>query len=226
MRILLVEDEINLSKAIQTGLQHEGYTVDLCHNGTEAKSLMSSRGKIYDLCMLDINLPGADGFEVCEYIRSLKLSVPLLILTARSATEDKVTMLDAGADDYIAKPFSFEELLARIRALLRRPFSQVFDTLSIRDVTIDLKSYNVFKKGKKIDVTKKELMLLEYFMRRPNEVIKREDVYSTLWDVNDTILSNAVDVHIKNIRNKLGYKHGNFIETVRGVGYVLKVQPI
>ncbi len=223
MRILLVEDEVNLSKAIQTGLQHEGYSVDICNHGTTAKTLISSHGTTYDLCMLDINLPGVDGFELCEYIRSVPLFMPLLVLTARSAVEDKVTILDAGADDYIAKPFSFEELLARIRALLRRPSFQILDVLSVGDVTLDLKSYKVFKKEKQIDVTKKEFMLLEYLMRRPNQVVKRGDVYSTLWDYNDTIFSNAVDVHIKNLRNKLGYKHGNFIETVRGIGYILKV---
>lgn len=222
MKILLVEDESSLANIIKVGLKSEGYVVDICGDGQRAKQIGSSSHSKYDLIVLDIMLPGSDGFEVCSHIRKQGVSIPVIILTARSSVEDKVSMLNSGADDYLTKPFSFDELLARIRALLRRPAKQMNSLLHVHDITLDTLRHKVFKKGKIVSMTKKEFMMLEYLMRNPGQVIKRDDFYTALWDMNDIVFSNSVDVHIKNIRSKLDYKNESFIETVHGVGYVLK----
>ncbi len=223
MKLLLVEDEGELAEVIAKGLKHEGYVVDVCSDGGKAKNLLTSNKDAFDLVILDISLPHVDGLELCSYVRQLHLTVPILMLTARGAIEDKVNALNAGADDYVTKPFSFEELLARIRALLRRPTVKINDLLRVGDISLDVAKHKVFCKGEEIEMTRKEFMLLECLMRRQNQVVTRDTLYSTLWDMNDTLFSNTVDVHIKNVRNKLGNKHGSFIKTIRGVGYVFEI---
>lgn len=223
MRILIVEDEEKLATALQTGLAKNGYAVDIINNGEKALSRIALNNMDYDLIILDLMLPGMEGGAVTKSVREKGITTPILILTARDEIENKVELLLTGADDYIVKPFSFEELLARIKAIFRRPQSSLPQILKIRGVELNSSTRKVTKNGKEVMLTLKEYMLLEYFMRNPNKVVNREELLSHLWDFNYNSFSNVVDVHVKNLRKKLGWESSEgILETIRGVGYRLK----
>jgi len=223
MRILLVEDEKKLADVIARGLTQKGYAVDVINEGDKAFDRISLNHIDYDLVVLDLMLPGMDGTSITKAVRERDITVPILILTARDEVENKVDLLLSGADDYLVKPFSFDELTARIQALLRRPTEMLQSTLKVRDIELKPAEREVKKDGKIIPLTLKEFVLLEYFMRHPNKAINREELLSHLWDFNYDSFSNVVDVHVKNLRRKLD-KNGDkdLLETVRGVGYRLK----
>jgi len=222
MKILLVEDEEKLAQAISKGLQLEGYTVDSIGDGKKALTRISLHRSDYDLIILDLMLPSMDGYEICKQVREWNITVPILVLTARAETESKVKLLQSGADDYLVKPFSFAELVARIRALLRRPTESLPETLLFADIELQCADRRVRRAGEEISLTLKEFGLLEYFMRHPNQVVNREDLLNHLWDFNYVGFSNVVDVHVKNLRRKLDGAGGvGILETVRGIGYRL-----
>ncbi len=222
MKILLVEDEQKLAEALSRGLQHEGYTVDTIADGKKALTRISLHRSDYDLIILDLMLPSMDGLEICKQVRGMNITIPILILTARAETETKVELLLTGADDYLVKPFSFAELNARIRALLRRPNESLPETLKIADIELNPAERKVMRGGREVPLTLKEFGLLEYFMRHPNQVVNREDLLNHLWDFNYVGFSNVVDVHVKNLRRKLENSGGaGILETVRGIGYRL-----
>ena len=222
MRILLVEDEENLAKALVTGLSKKGYAVDYIMDGEKAMKRISLNHMDYDLIILDLMLPGMDGLAICNKMRESSIMTPVLVLTARDEIDTKVNLLLNGADDYLVKPFSFDELCARITALLRRPVGSLPTTISIGDIVLDPSKHVITKNGKTIPLTLKEFVLLEYFMRHPGVVVNREELLTHLWDFNYSSFSNVVDVHVKNLRKKLGLGDGPILlETVRGVGYKL-----
>ncbi|HWO07536.1 MAG TPA: response regulator transcription factor [Candidatus Paceibacterota bacterium] len=223
MKILIVEDEQKLATALAKGLQLKGYSVDIVADGKKALTRMSLHRNDYDLVILDLMLPSMDGHEICRQAREMGVTTPILILTARSETEKKVDLLLSGADDYLIKPFSFEELSARVHALLRRPNETVPDVLKVDNIELNPVERTVRRDGEEIPLTLKEFGLLEYFMRHPNQVVNREDLLSHLWDFNYESFSNVVDVHVKNLRRKLGTRgDAGILETVRGIGYRLR----
>ena len=222
MKILLVEDEQKLASALSKGLSLEGFTVDTIPDGKKALTRISLHRNDYDLIILDLMLPSMDGYEICKQVREMNITIPILILTARNETDTKVQLLQSGADDYLVKPFSFAELTARVRALLRRPNESLPESLSFGDLELNPIERRVTRNGKEIPLTLKEFGLLEYFMRHPNQVVNREDLLNHLWDFNYVGFSNVVDVHVKNLRRKLGDgSRGSVLETVRGIGYRL-----
>lgn len=222
MKILIVEDEIKLAESLAMGLKLKGYVTDILTDGKEALSRITNFNKEYDLIILDLMLPSMDGEEICKKLRSLNITVPILILTARNEVEIKVRLLLCGADDYLVKPFSFEELLARIKALLRRPTEMTPTILEFAGIRLDTGLHTVNRDENDIPLTIKEFHLLEYFMHRPNQVISREELLSHLWDFNYESFSNVIDVHVKNLRKKLCYENkSDVLETVRGLGYRL-----
>jgi DNA-binding response OmpR family regulator len=222
MKILLVEDEQKLSSALSKGLALEGYTVDVIPDGKKALTRISLHRSDYDLIILDLMLPSMDGLEICKQVREWNITVPILVLTARAETDTKVKLLSSGADDYLVKPFSFAELVARARALLRRPTESLPEKLKFDEIELNPTSRKVTREGKEIPLTLKEFGLLEYFMRHPNQVVNREDLLNHLWDFNYVGFSNVVDVHVKNLRRKLSEGNGrDLLETVRGIGYRL-----
>ncbi len=222
MKILLVEDEQKLAQALAKGLEHEGYAVDTIGDGKKALTRISLHRSDYDLVILDLMLPSMDGHEIAKQVREMNITIPILVLTARAETETKVQMLLSGADDYLVKPFSFAELCARLRALLRRPTESLPETLRVGEIELNPGERKVLRSGTEIPLTLKEFGLLEYFMRHPNQVVNREDLLTHLWDFNYVGFSNVVDVHVKNLRRKLSEENGtDILETVRGIGYRL-----
>ena len=223
MRILVVEDEKKVASFIKKGLQQEGYAADTVHDGPEA--IQTATAFDYDLVILDLMLPRRSGIEVLREIRSKKKSLPVLILTAKGAIEDKVAGLDAGADDYLIKPFAFAELSARIRALLRRG-AQENTRLRIADLEIDTAARQVRRAGQAIDLKMKEYALLEFLLRNANRAVTRTMIVEHVWDIHFDSVSNVVDVHINSLRNKIdkGFDPP-LIHTVRGVGYMLSDRP-
>lgn len=223
MKILLIEDEEKLAEALKRGLEIAGYTVDIVSDGKKAFTRISLHRDDYDAVILDLMLPSMDGYEICKNIRAADITTPVLILTARAETETKVNLLLSGADDYLVKPFSFAELSARLQALLRRPSQSLPEILHIGDIELNPATRKVLCGGNPLTLTLKEFGLLEYFMRRPNQVVNREDLLNHLWDFNYVGFSNVVDVHIKNLRRKLdGASDESALETVRGIGYRLR----
>lgn len=221
MHLLIVEDEEKLAKALKKGLELKGYAVDWLADSEKALNRILMYQKEYDLILLDLMLPGMDGAALTEKVRHENVTTPIIILTARNETEHKVDLLNKGADDYIVKPFSFEELLARINSVLRRPTVTKPVTLRVGDVEMDASTRTVTKNGKEVPLTLKEFALLECFMRQPNEVLTRERLFDHVWDFNALSWSNVLDVHMKNLRKKLEHetKNERLFETVRGVGY-------
>ncbi|MBS5081809.1 MAG: response regulator transcription factor [Clostridiales bacterium] len=220
MRILIVEDEIDLCDSIAEGLQIDGYAVDTCYDGTEAYELITT--ETYDLVVLDLNLPGMDGMDVLSKVRKQDKSTKILILSARSTVTDKVTGLDSGANDYLAKPFDFEELEARIRCLLRRAFIQEDTVLVWEGISLDTVRRSAFVNGEELALTKKELALLEYFLLNPGKVISQEEMMEHVWNMEADSLSNAVRVHIASLRKKLkAALTYDTIATKIGAGYFL-----
>lgn len=222
MKILVVEDNQKLAANIKEGLEHEGFAVDCVFDGLTAEKRILINRTDYDVVILDLMLPGKDGVAVCQSWREQEVVVPVLMLTARDATDDKVKGLNSGADDYLAKPFAFEELLARVRALLRRPTVTEKTVLEAGDITLDTVRRRVERAGKEIVLTLKEYMVLEYLLRNQNKVITRDALYDHAWDYADNSFSNTVNVHIKNLRQKLHDNNGKLIQTIRGVGYRLE----
>lgn len=219
MRILLVEDDEGLGQAVYQALQEEGYAVDWAQTGEIGRELALLEP--YDLLLLDWMLPGASGLEICGAVRSAGHEVPILLLTARDAVEDRVCGLDRGADDYLVKPFALQELLARLRALLRRKDGGTRDPiLKAGDVWLDPSRHEVSKGGEPVALSKKEYQLLECLMRHPGQVLSRAQIAGHIWDYDYSASSNVVDVYVRGLRRKLGAPF--LIRTVRGAGYQLE----
>ena len=217
VRVLVVEDERKLGVLLTRGLSEEGYSADLADRGEDA--LWMAGAVPYDAIVLDVMLPGLDGFEVCRKLRAGGVWSPVLLLTARDATDDTVAGLDAGADDYLTKPFSFDELLARLRALTRRAPAERPAVLQVGDLRLDPGAHRAWLAGSELELSLKEFALLELFMRRPGSVLTRGDLLSGAWDMTFEARSNIVDVYVGYLRKKLG---SDTIETVRGMGYRLR----
>ncbi len=220
MRILLVEDELKMARAVRRGLEQEGYAVDAVSNGEDA--LRRALNEEYDAIVLDVMLPGRDGFAVCRELRIRDRWAPVVMLTARDGVEDRIRGLDAGADDYLVKPFSFGELLARLRALVRRGASERPTALTTDDVLLDPAAHTVVRGGTPIELSAKEFALLEFLMRHKGEVVSRTRILEHVWDVNHEGFSNVVDVYVGYLRKKLEVPFDRpLIRTVRGVGYAV-----
>jgi DNA-binding response OmpR family regulator len=222
MRILIVEDEHKIANSIKKGLEQESYAVDVAYTGTDGFDLASTED--YDVIALDVLLPGMDGITICKKLRSENIHIPILMLTAKGQTTDKVDGLDAGADDYLTKPFAFEELLARIRALVRRPHHTVGITLKVEDLTLDTVAYEVKRDDLVIQLSSREFALLEYLMRHPNKTLTKDQIIGHVWNYDADILPNTVEVYIGYLRNKIDKPFPGkpmLIQTIRGFGYKL-----
>ena len=222
MRLLLVEDEVKLARLVGKALEKERYAVDIVHDGDEG--LAMARSEPYDALIIDRMLPGKTGTEIIKSLRQEGVSTPALLLTALGTTDDKTYGLDIGADDYLVKPFALEELLARIRALLRRPPATEVSVLQIGDLQLDTRSKTVMHLAKPIELTAKEYALLEYLMRHPGQTLTKETLIGHVWDFDADILPNNVEAHIKQLRQKIDKPFGtSLIKTVRGFGYRMAV---
>lgn len=220
MRILVVEDEHKIANSIKKGLEQESYAVDVAYDGNSGYDLASTEE--YDVIVLDLMLPGMDGMEICKKLRADKIHTPILILTAKGQLGDKVEGLNAGADDYLVKPFAFEELLARIRALFRRPKEAIATILSYKDLSLNPLTFEVKRKDEQIKLSNKEFSLLEYLMRHPKQIFTKEQIIGHVWNYDADILPNTVEVYIGYLRNKIDRpftKDSPLIHTVRGFGY-------
>jgi DNA-binding response OmpR family regulator len=223
MRILVVEDNTKLADSITRGLRQEGYAADFLTDGLEGEQRIVMNQTDYDLVVLDIGLPGKNGLDICFSLREKGIMIPIIMLTARDTVQDKVLGLDSGADDYLVKPFAFEELLSRVRALSRRHHTALPPELTGGSMVLTPASQEVHIGGKKIDLTLKEFRILEFFMTFPDQVITRQKIIDHLWDFQFNPLSRVMDVHINNLRNKIHlHNHGPILETIRGVGYRLR----
>lgn len=224
MRILVVEDEKKVGSFIKRGLEAANYSVDVEYDGEAGLRRLLEGG--YDLVILDVMLPKLDGFNVMKEIRQRHINLPILLLTARIAVADKVTGLDLGADDYLTKPFAFEELLARVRALLRRGATAAPTVLIAADLRLDPATHQVTRGGKRIDLTSKEYALLEFLLRRRDQVLSRAVIAQHVWGVDYDTFTNVIDVYVNYLRKKIdsGFEP-KLIHTVRGFGYVLKEEP-
>ncbi len=223
MRLLVVEDEKKVARFVKKGLEEEGYAVDVAPDGEEG--LAMALDGVHDLIILDIHLPRMDGLGILQELRKKKVATPVLLLTVRAAIEDKVLGLDAGADDYLTKPFAFQELLARVRALLRRRADAEAPVLQVADLTLDPARRLVARAGEKIDLTSKEFALLAYFMRNPGRVLTRTMISEHVWDYDFDTMTNVIDVYVNYLRKKIDAgREPKLIHTVRGAGYVLKAE--
>jgi len=224
MRILLAEDEARVAAFIAKGLREQAYAVDVAPDGAQAAYLASVNE--YDLLILDVMLPRKDGRAVCRELRAAGLRTPILMLTARDAIDDRVAGLDAGADDYLTKPFDFKELLARLRALLRRPREVRPASLRVDDLTIDTASHRVTRAGRQLSLTAKEYALLEFLVRNQERVLRRDEIAEHVWDESFDAFSNVIDVYVRRLRGKLEAGAGRrLIRTRRGEGYILTTAP-
>ena len=220
MKILVVEDEKRIADSIKKGLEQEKYIVDVAYSGNDGYDLASAEK--YDLIILDIMLPKMSGIEICQTLRKEKNSTPILILTAKGQIHEKVEGLNSGADDYLAKPFSFDELLARIKALTRRKGMITNTILLLADLSLNTETFEVKRSKTSIKLSNKEYVLLEYLLRHPNQILTKEKIITQVWDYNSEILPNTVEAHIKKLRDKIDTPFKNqlsLIKTVRGFGY-------
>jgi len=220
MRILVVEDEHRIANSIKKGLELESHAVDVAYTGTDGYDLATTED--YDLLVLDLMLPEMDGISITRELRKNKNQVPIIMLTAKSQVEDKIKGLDSGADDYLSKPFSFEELLARIRALARRPKAAISTLLKVSDLSLDQNLFEVKRGDKQINLSSKEFSLLEYLMRNSGKILSKDQIITHVWNYDADILPNTVEVYIRNLRNKIDLPFHNkkpLIKTVRGFGY-------
>lgn len=222
MRILVIEDEHKIANSIKKGLEQELFAVDVAYTGTDGYDLAVSEE--YDCIILDRLLPGIDGVDICRDLREKQIHIPIIMLTAKGQVSDKVEGLNAGADDYLTKPFAFEELLARIKALIRRPQTTTSTTLRAADLTLDTLSYSVIRNNKVIELSNKEFILLEYLLRHANKVITKEQIMNHVWDYDANILPNTVEAYIKLLRSKIDKPFATkpLIRTVRGFGYKIE----
>lgn len=222
MRILLVEDEKKVANFIKHGLEEEKYIVDVAHEGRSG--LEMAMNNQYDAILLDVMLPGLDGFSILKELRKAGISIPIMMLTARSATEDRVQGLDLGADDYLPKPFSFEELAARLRSILRRTSPDKSTKLKCGDLVLDTVTHTAYRYGKEIELTSKEYALLEYLMRNKNRIVSRSNIIQHVWKHPFDLESNIIDVYIKRLRSKieLDESQPQLIQSIRGVGYRIR----
>ncbi len=221
MRILLIEDEQKIAKALRRALEQESYAVDVAHDGDTGYAMITTEP--YDLAIIDRLLPGTkDGIEITKEVREKGIHMPILILTALGSVKDRTAGLDTGADDYLVKPFALEELLARVRALLRRPSEQQGTVLKADDLTLDTVLYKVTRAGKEISLTNKEYSLLEYLLRNQGRPLSKDAIIAHVWDFDSDILPNTVEVYIKYLRSKVDVPFDKpLIKTVRGFGYTL-----
>jgi DNA-binding response OmpR family regulator len=222
MRILLVEDEHKIANAVKQGLEQENYAVDIEYDGDSG--LGSALHQDYDVMIIDRMLPGSvEGLDICRQVREAAIHTPILLLTAKDQIKDRVEGLNAGADDYMVKPFSFEELLARIRALMRRPAEAQSNIIEVGDLSLDTVSYEVKRAEKIIGLSAKEFALLEYMMRNAGRVLSKENIISHIWDFDADVLPNTVEVYIGYLRNKIDKPFSEpLLHTQRGFGYILK----
>jgi DNA-binding response OmpR family regulator len=220
MRILVIEDNHRLNNSLQMNLSHEGYSVDAAYDGQEGQDLAELAP--YDLIILDILLPKKDGLEVCRELRRRRIHTPILLLTARDSVDDRIMGLDCGADDYLVKPFAMGELLARLRALLRRQQPYKSGRLEMADLMIDPGTHSVEREGRPIELTPREFALLEYLMYHPNQVVTREMIEQHIWNYDFECESNVIDVYIRRLRRKIDDPFTTkLLTTIRGVGYRL-----
>lgn len=220
MRILVVEDEKKLATYIKKGLEENHFAVDVSHDGEEGLFMLDTNE--YDLVVLDILLPKKNGLEILQQVRKNGKDMPILLLTAKDAVEDKARGLDLGADDYLVKPFSFIELTARIRALIRRGKVRYQTELTVADLSLDVAAHRLYRNGQPVDLTNKEFALLEFFMRNLNTVLTRTQIAEHVWDYNFDSLTNVIDVFVNRVRNKIDKDRANkLIHTIKGVGYVM-----
>jgi two-component system OmpR family response regulator len=223
MRVLVVEDEVKMGSLLRRGLQEEGHAADVARTGDDA--LWMAGAVDYDAIVLDVMLPGRDGFEVCRELRERGVWAPVLMLTARTAVEDRISGLDAGADDYLPKPFAFGELLARLRALARRGAPERPPVLEVGGLRLDPSTHQVWRGETEIELSTKEFALLETFMRRPGQVLSRYQLLEHAWDIAYENKSNVVDVYVRYLREKVDRPFGvESLETVRGAGYRLRAE--
>jgi heavy metal response regulator len=221
MHILIIEDEKKIADFLKRGLKEEAYSVDIANDGEEGHFLATTQE--YDLVILDLMLPKIDGLSLCRTFRAEKITTPILILTVKDSIKDKVSGLDAGADDYLTKPFSFEELLARVRALLRKKEMPAPPELRVADLKLDLVNHKVNRGGRDIPLTAKEYALLEYLMRNKGTVVTRTMISEHVWDINFDTFTNVIDVHISYLRKKVDQgQPRKLIQTVWGRGYCMK----
>lgn len=221
MRVLVIEDEAGVTGFLKQGLREASYAVDLADNGCDGSYLACT--ETYDVIVLDLMLPGKDGFTILREMRDKGIRTPVICLTARDSVSDRIRGLDFGADDYLSKPFSFSELLARIRALLRRGQNLCPNPIVVADLTVDVITRNVTRSGRRIDLSPTEYALLEYMVRGAGQVLSRTMILEHVWDMNQDPLTNVVDVHINRLRKKIDQGFDRpLIHTIRGVGYVLR----
>ena len=221
MRILLVEDEPRMAQAVAKGLREHAYAVDIAEDGNDALAQASINN--YDLILLDVLLPGRDGFEVCRALRARGDATPVLMLTARATVDDRITGLDAGADDYLTKPYSFRELLARVRALLRREPQLLPAQLEVDNLVVDSLSHKVTRADQSIDLTAKEYALLEYLARHAGQLVSRAQIAEHVWDDSFEPFSNTIEVYMNRLRKKIDEQHSvKLLHTRRGEGYILE----
>lgn len=221
MKILLVEDEVKLAHAIKRALELQGYAVDAVNNGREGLDL--AIGEEFNLIILDVMLPEIDGIEICKKVREAGIHTPIMMLTAKGQITDKVTGLDVGADDYVVKPFSFEELFARVRALARRPKQLHDEVLGVGDLTLDPRTFTVIRGEKQLSLSAKEFSLLEYLLRNKNTVLTKEQIISQVWHYDSDVLPSTIEVHVKHLRDKIDREGtASVIHTIRGRGYTIK----
>lgn len=222
MKILVVEDNKKIAKYIATALTDESYVVDQVHDGVVAERMILA-GE-YDLVLLDILLPEKDGVAVCSAVRAAGSVVPILMLTAKGELSDRILGLDSGADDYLLKPFAMEELLARIRTLLRRPAVVVQEVVTVQDIALNTATHTVTQAGVVVALTVKEYAVLEYLLRHAGNTVTREQILDHCWDFSYSAFSNITDVYIKQLRQKLGKGNETYIKTIRGVGYLFQTK--
>jgi len=217
MQILIIEDENKLALSVKRGLEQDGFGVQIINDGEQGLEEIEINHTEYDLVVLDINLPHKNGIEICRAVREQEIKIPIIMLTANDTVEDKILGLNSGADDYLVKPFSFLELLARIKSLLRRPNAILFTKLNVGKLSIDPTNQRVWMADNEINLTTREFSLLEYIARNKGRIVSREDLLSHVWDQSFDPSSNVIDVHLTNLKKKLG--SDNVIKTIRGSGY-------
>ncbi|MBP6820936.1 MAG: response regulator transcription factor [Acidobacteria bacterium] len=221
MRVLVIEDELKMADLIKRGLEEEGLEVETAYDGETG--IAAAKSGNHDMIILDLGLPGLDGLEIARELREGGFDMPILVLTAQDSTEMKVKGLDTGADDYLTKPFAFAELLARIRALLRRTNTEDTTKIQAGDLVLNLINRRASRAGNEVQLTNKEFSLLEYFMRHPDEILSRETLSEKVWEETFDTLTNVIDVYINYLRNKIDRNYEpKLIHTVRGIGYMFK----